>query len=122
MCNIKEGFKLCTCAKELSRKEADWLLYKIKPLNERSLTIGLVSFNFHNKEEQAQQVLIKEELNNRNCFDFEYHPNEKDILVIKDKDKEGKFIFEFDQGEWYSKPAESLEHLIVNSGKIESKT
>lgn len=42
MCTIKEGFKLCTCAKELKHDKADWLLYRLDSRSKAFLTIGLM--------------------------------------------------------------------------------
>ena len=84
MCEIKEGFKLCTCG-ELTTEEADWILHQ--KYNHGTIVSGTtLPIYLNGKEEEINEFLSKN-LNERQVFDFEYNPREEDILEIKNNFK-----------------------------------
>ena len=108
MCNIKENFHLCTCSPE-DETEADkalsrWALYRDNSGAPRSDVThyiecqleGIYDFDFDShpgKSTDTAQPLAEQklgmiltELNQRNCFDFEYLPKPDDILTLKPKE------------------------------------
>lgn len=79
MCSIKDGFKLCTC-NNIKKKDADWILerhVKTHPIND---IMGTWIPNFLELDDELRVAKIIDELNSRNCFDFEYKPVAKDYL------------------------------------------
>lgn len=91
MCDIKEGFKLCTCSTAINRAEPHWKLYRFGQEYENFMVMG--SFRFRLKEQNIHW-LIHTELNNKNCFDFDYQPQNQDVLIcVVDKHA---FYFVFD--------------------------
>ena len=103
MCDFNQGFILCKCEppladsskKKLRTKhkkklaeqaksfmEYEWILFKyIGPALEKE--IGRYIFPVSETGEGLTADLVLNELNTRNCFDFEYNPLEGDNLVIK---------------------------------------
>ena len=78
MCDIKEGFKLCTCH-EVDEEETHWKLIRFRD--------GIISVIGEVSEEYYQDLMkygwIEKELNQRNCFEFECTPQNGDRLLIE---------------------------------------
>lgn len=119
MCEISDELKLCTCsnAEEL---ENYWVLYRYnkdknelivgQPILPRDITV----------EELINKDIFCEFLNKKNCFDFEYQPQNNDRLLIslldstnKDFDEEYTesiaYGFEYRNGKWNIKDYETFE-------------
>lgn len=80
MCNIKDGFKLCTCS---SSAAIGWELKRANPHLPLKHRRGKTVMTRYNASEQALQTLILDNLNQGNCFDFDYTPQDNDYLRIK---------------------------------------
>lgn len=83
MCDLREGFKLCTCSSDLNWDDIDWVLKRINtdlPIYHRKGRAAISSFT---TKQETQKQYILGELNNRNCFDFEYIPEKDDTLKLK---------------------------------------
>lgn len=83
MCDIKHGFKLCTCH-DVDENKSHWKLHRFK--DGPDFVLGLPNLEFY---DEVDIDFIEGELNARNCFDFEYTPQVNDrliIYVIKDKE------------------------------------
>jgi hypothetical protein len=117
MCNFKHGFILCTCETETkpivhnqnSRRYKNTLQAKIAGYR-WSLARFVNGFDSEMEgsyelpsqdigaELTAEWVLLN--LNNGNCFDFDYIPGEGDNLIMKRADEWEYLSFIFTQGEW----------------------
>ena len=85
MCDIADGFKLCTCKGEekLELGESCWILEKRKTsIVPKCDVVGSVMFPEYSKQETDMIALVLQNLNQRNCFDFRYRPRESDVLTI----------------------------------------
>lgn len=142
MCDFEKGFILCSCKDKekpvIHNKNSR--RYKKSPQNEdntyrwylcefkgtfESLMEGMFEppSNDIGKGLTSEWVLLN--LNDRNCFDFEYIPREGDSLVIRKPQTYGAFLsFIFKNGEWkedfYSPFGIMLNKL--NEGKVEEDT
>lgn len=80
VCNIKDGFKLCTCSPSAA---IGWELKRTNPHLPLQHRRGKAVMTRYNASEQALQTLILDSLNQGNCFDFDYTPQDNDYLRIK---------------------------------------
>jgi len=97
MCDIKKGFKLCTCGK-IKASEADWTLRRVR---KDIFIVGEVIPYMLSEEETSVHMNLTEELNDRNCFDFRYKPLENDELKIRISDQEDNwYVFKYQSGRW----------------------
>lgn len=128
MCEISDELKLCTCsnAEEL---ENYWVLYRYnkdknelivgQPILPRDITL----------EELINRDIFCEFLNKKNCFDFEYQPQNKDRLLISlqtnsEEDFEEESIaygFEHRNGKWKIKDYETFDWVEKYDGILEGK-
>lgn len=84
MCSPSRHIKFCTCSPDLDPDEADWTLYRP---NRKAIVFGVIMREWPDSEDIARQKhaynhRILDDLNNQNCFDFEYEPEEGDYLSI----------------------------------------
>ncbi|WP_291134374.1 hypothetical protein [Flavobacterium sp. UBA7663] len=73
-------------------------------------------------EENLTAESLLTELNTRNCFDFDYFPNEEDNLVINEdnKNRRGFISFVFRKGKWQIGDHSSFSFKLeeFNFGKV----
>lgn len=108
MCELNQGFKLCNCDEaELSDKEIGWQLERFNqelPIKYRK---GRAAIPHYSEEEHTQIQMILNELNQVNCFDFEYEANENDRLSLKVK--RNYYAFRYQEGQWVLDKSTSLD-------------
>lgn len=81
--------------------EYSWTLQKYKGLYQGN-EFGSISFPSKWLNETISSSCVLQELNKRNCFDFEYQPYEKDILQINIKNNFHPYLsFVFKNEEWH---------------------
>lgn len=103
----------------LEKKSYRWSLHKITGLSEQTMDGLLIEPDHAFNEELTADGILKA-LNERNCFDFAYEPNEGDSLGIVENGG-GKFIsFIFEKGKWMIGSPNPFTHQITkfNSGKV----
>jgi hypothetical protein len=99
MCQLNQGFKLCSCDEDqLKNDEVDWLLYRANQEKPKDYRKGKAVVPRYSEEEEANLNEIALELNQADCFDFEYSPQENDRLQLKIKDH--FYAFRFQNGHW----------------------
>ncbi|MCP4520303.1 MAG: hypothetical protein GY827_01180 [Cytophagales bacterium] len=100
MCSIEEGFKLCTCGeeKELATEKIIWELRRVNPEKPQRVIRGKIAARNFSEKEQNEIKFIESELNTRNCFDFDYIPQENDYLIVIIDNKQ-KYTYSFKK-EW----------------------
>lgn len=101
MCDLSQGFKLCSCdGDQLSPDEIGWVL-KRRDRNKKIIKIMGKPFIYQmNLNERQIKTNTAQELNARNCFDFEYIPQEDDFLQIKGGDNNFWMAFRYQKGHW----------------------
>jgi hypothetical protein len=95
MCDNIGEFKLCTCSDKIDKKKPYWKLEKFNSnKNEiQHVIIGTYTFYFF---ENIKFVL--DQLNNNSPFDFDYTPNQKDMLTLNFKELSFNLIYT--NGKW----------------------
>lgn len=95
-----------------------WSLHKITGLSQQTMD-GLLMEPDHMFNEELTGESILKEINGRNCFDFDYEPNQGDSLEIYESG--GKFIsFIFENGSWNIGSPNPFTHQVMkfNSGSV----
>lgn len=117
MCNIQEGFKLCTCGvtkKPTQQRRSfnpldkspriptsfQWTLFQRDP-SPPPPRKGLANLQMLTDSDKSNIEFVEQELNQRDCFDFEYGPIEGDYLHFQQDGPPHKFFaFTFLAGKW----------------------
>ena len=97
MCDLSDGFRLCTCDGE-SEAEPDWVLERLDASKRPMARRGRVVMPRYSKHERSQRTRIIEALNEGTCFDFDYAPTVNDVLTLKASGR--VFRFRFRKGRW----------------------
>lgn len=93
MCQNKNHLLLCTCSTELKMVDADWILFRKKEVAIDEFHFGETKLpyqkGFFKNEMDDNKIriefyttLLEQDLNNHNCFDFNYKPKASDELHI----------------------------------------
>ena len=88
-----------------------WILERKNEALPNRYLKGKVAKDFTSTHEQQLKILIEEQLNQKNCFDFDYSPMEDDLLKIKRK-KEGPirwYTYRFIKGLWQKDESTGLD-------------
>lgn len=109
MCDLSKEFKLCSCDEtQLKDIEIGWKLSRLnseKPLVHRRGRAALVHYT---DSEANLRTKIEADLNNKNCFDFDFQAQEDDRLSIKYQEHKW-FAYRFRKGTWRQDNSTSLE-------------
>ena len=112
MCDIKDGFKLCTCDEKLAAQDIDWVLKRTNPELPLVHRKGRAIMPRYNAKEQDIQSLILKNLNTQNCFDFDYTPQPNDYVRIRakvaNKTEYQWFAYRFQRDQWQIDQTDSL--------------
>lgn len=102
MCNLDQGFILCSCqGEDLQPEQIGWTLERHHPDRPIKLLMGMAPMvRFWGKEPQIR-LFILQMLNQSNCFDFDYMPQENDFLEIRSQPG-GRtwYAYRFRSGAW----------------------
>ncbi|MEJ1221416.1 hypothetical protein [Sediminicola sp. 1XM1-17] len=94
MCKISEEIKLCSCATHMDSINNMW---RLKSYTKPQIVFGeyYPSLPQHSKQEILNHRILLDKLNSKNLFDFEYEPQEGDLLEISIcvDEGHGKFVF-----------------------------
>jgi len=101
MCKPGKYIRLCTCAADQIIEDRCWYLRKLDP-DPQIFAIGLITYIEPEDPESLQSYLeekILSDINNTKVFDFEYSPQDGDLLdlnydefVFSYKAIDGKFV------------------------------
>lgn len=112
MCDFSDGFKLCTCStieiqKLAKAKISYWTLKRWQTENWIEAEMGRCFHPKFSNKDLENAEFIGYYLNTKNCFDFDFLPQEKDTLnftifqeSLAENDLPLKFEFEFCENEW----------------------
>lgn len=101
MCDLSQGFKLCSCeGDQLAAPEIGWVLRR-RDEHKKISSIRGKPFIYQMKlsEKQLKSSTLQE-LNKRNCFDFDYQAQEDDFLKIKAGENNFWMAFRYQKGLW----------------------
>ena len=115
MCDFDKEFILCVCKHERipykktkrnkkktqpEKIEYIWTLYKYIGPN-KGKEMGRYVFPVSDIGNGLTSDFVLAQINSKNCFDFEYNPNEGDNLLISDLQyKGGRLEFIYRDGKW----------------------
>ncbi len=121
MCKLDDGFILCTCSDKKQKSSAPftWELFRPRYDEPNVSVIGEAGAPYFSREGLLLVDKLREQLNSRNCFDFDYEPEDGDTLVITQSDNEMEYAFTFRDG-WSYDPMPFMGKTMVgmDKGKI----
>lgn len=133
MCQAQHHIKLCTCNADLSIENAGWILYRKKKSSYNILYVGETKAKYSRAQDTFHEnsmhfrffeAMYESDLNNFNCFDFNFTPEYDDRLFIKVSfEKETytlKFIFDNKWKPLYENPDEHALFLLGKLGNEQS--
>ena len=91
MCDISDGFKLCTCVD--SDAAADWVLRRMLPTDPFAMKRGRFMQPKPDADDQRLQATLLAGLQRGDCFDFDYQPVEGDHLTFHMTKTRTAFVF-----------------------------
>ena len=94
MCNLIQGFQLCTCGK--SELNADW---KLVANNNKQQSIYGSTIDMENIDILPDEEFLLDKLNNLDCFDFAYKPSHNDKIEWM-HNNQTKYVFTYKFDEW----------------------
>lgn len=101
MCDLSQGFKLCSCdGDKLTNQEIGWVLQRRDPRKKICRIMGKPFVYQMNTSEKQLKSKTLQALNQRNCFDFDYQPQEDDFLKIKSSAYDLWMAFRYQKGLW----------------------
>lgn len=104
MCESGKALKLCTCNDKIDKSKPYWTLARktIKQNEPELLLVGLYMppDTYFDEELNKTKEWLEAQLNNSNCFDFNYEPLEEDKLVIHLSEHKFKFIYSQNPSGW----------------------
>ncbi len=135
MCDFNKGFILCKSNdpkvivhnkksrlnkdKKNKQIEYTWTLYKFLGMSKEK-ELGRYMFPVNDVGNGLTSDFVLKELNSRNCFDFEYIPNQGDNLIISKADSYNRIEFIFRDGKWEEDHYSPFDHEYekIDNGKI----
>jgi hypothetical protein len=97
MCESENALKLCTCNDKIDKSKPYWTLARkiIRQNEQELLLVGLYMPSDLYCDERVNQTKkwLVVQLNNTNCFDFNYTPFENDKLMIHLNEQEFEFFY-----------------------------
>lgn len=96
MCDLRDGFKLCTCDEDA--KSFDWELQRRDSARPLQAKRGRAVMPRFSSAQQQTQQLILDRLAAGTAFDFEFSPLPEDVLVLKLPGK--VYRFRYERGGW----------------------
>jgi len=118
MCDVNGQFKLCTCSEKIDKKKPYWVLKSNRKDEEETDVLGM----FSQPNPLFTPILRKNILRRLNSvksiFDFEYNPEERDLLKLYGEYDE--YYCEYTDGKW--KWLENFEYVGKEEGKFKNKS
>lgn len=111
MCDLTKEFKLCSCdGDKLAANEIGWILYRRNVDKTVDIIRGKPFIYQLSSKEENIKTLVGQQLNSKNCFDFEYKPKEDDFLKIRiKKGKTQWYAFRFLGATWHEDKSISFD-------------
>jgi hypothetical protein len=117
MCDVNGSFKLCTCADKIDKSKPYWVLKTDRQIEDLRYVVGTFSESDPIFTPLIRRNILRRLNSVKSIFDFEYTPNDGDLLkLVGDRDQ---FYCEFNKGKW--KWVEVWEYLGLKHGGFKSK-
>jgi hypothetical protein len=103
MCQTITDFTLCSCADKKTTNPSEYFWYILRYIQTNDThEMGRVISPKESLDHGLNQEMVLIKLNQKNCFDFEYEPQEKDCLhLAQGKKYSGDYMaFTYRNGEW----------------------
>ena len=98
-------------------------IWELRTLKKTEFAVGRAAFPSEDIGHGLESVWVELNLNDRNCFDFEYTPNEGDELVFFNLINKYKYLsFIYKKGVWVNDFYDEIGYItkIEKSGKVKS--
>ena len=117
MCKLSGKLVLCTCNEQIDKTKPNWILNRRFGSKFR-LVVG--EFDIPYLVYEHLQKNVEAQLNQANCFDFDYIPCEGDTLILDFNDFQLTFVFNALKQVWFSDehPELHYEYQVLESGYI----
>lgn len=95
MCDTSQNLKLCTCKEKIDKSKPYWMLSRKRINQGKTVSLILGSYEPETINESTANLVdwLESQLNNNDCFDFDYHPMQDDKLVIHKNNLKLEFIY-----------------------------
>ncbi|MGC6402525.1 MAG: hypothetical protein ACON4A_03660 [Flavobacteriaceae bacterium] len=117
MCDVNGPFKLCTCSEKIDKKKPYWVLKSNREDNEEHMVLGQFSQPNILFTPIVRRNILRRLNTIKSIFDFEYTPQEKDLLKLCGEYDE--YYLEYQMGKW--KWLENFEFEGKRSGHFKLK-
>lgn len=122
MCNLNDDFILCSCSakKENGETPFTWTLFRQHMAEPEIYVIGETIPPYYSGKGQLLVATLRDQLNERNCFDFDYTPKRGDTLLITSTETGQEYAFIFND-DWEYEPMAFMGKTMrqIDSGKIQ---
>ena len=117
MCDVNGQFKLCTCSEKVDKKKPHWVLKTNRLEGDEMNILGMFS-----QPNRLFTPIVKRKILRRlntveSVFDFEYKPQQSDLLKLCGEFDE--YYCEFDNGKWVW--LENFNYIGKNESKFNKK-
>ena len=103
MCEISKTLKLCTCSDTIDKSKPYWTLARktIKQPN-TEVIIGeyLPSYSYCEGDFAQTEEWLLSQINEHQCFDFDYSPFQEDKLLIHLVENKFGFVYSAQEQSW----------------------
>ena len=117
MCDFNGPFKLCTCSEKIDKKKPYWVLKSNREDNEELMVLGQFSQPNILFTPIVRRNILRRLNTIKSIFDFEYTPQENDLLKLCCEYDE--YYLEYQLGKW--RWLENFQYEGKRSGTFKSK-
>ena len=118
MCDVNGQFKLCTCSEKIDKKKPYWVLKSNRKDEEETVVLGMFSQPNPLFTPIVRKNILRRLNSVKSIFDFEYSPNERDLLKLCGKYDE--YYCEYINGKWVW--LENFDFFGKKEGKFKNKS
>ena len=118
MCDVNGPFKLCTCSEKIDKKKPYWVLKSNRKDEEETVVLGMFSQPNPLFTPIVRKNIVRRLNSVKSIFDFEYSPNERDLLKLCGKYDE--YYCEYINGKWVW--LENFDFFGKKEGKFKNKS
>ena len=118
MCDVNGPFILCTCSEKIDKKKPYWVLKSNRKDEEETDVLGMFSQPNPLFTPIVRKNILRRLNSVKSIFDFEYNPEERDLLKLYGEYDE--YYCEYTDGKW--KWLENFEYVGKEEGKFKNKS
>ena len=117
MCDVNGQFKLCTCSEKVDKTKPHWVLKTNKLDNNEHCIVGQFSIPNRLFTPIVKRKILRRLNTVESVFDFEYRPQQSDLLKLCGEFDE--YYCEFNNGKWVW--LENFDYIEKEEGKFNKK-